>query len=337
MLSDRRQRVLAVLIEEYVAQALPVGSRTLTERYNLGVSPATVRNELSYLEDAGYISQPHTSAGRIPTDLGYRTFVDNLLANGAISHGEDDRELVERLKSSASELDELLDSASSALARLTDCLSIVVAPLARTATVKQITLISLSDRQAVVVVVTKDAQVYNRQMEFAEAVEPERLSEVQRILNDFFAGRSARDVKMSAEGLSNHYFGNPLVRLVIDEIIACLHEHDTAHAHRIGMSSLARKPEFSESSALIPIMQVLEDDAVLLQILDPTSDAERGTPMVRIGSENPTEQLSGVSVVANRYGRGDSAGVVAVIGPTRMDYSRVLKAVRIASAALDED
>jgi len=122
MLSDRRQRVLAALIEEYVARALPVGSRTLTERYKLGVSPATVRNELSILEDEGYIAQPHTSAGRIPTDFGYRTFVDDLLANDSLPDEERYRAVAEDLRKSASELDSLLEQTSSALARLPlDC------------------------------------------------------------------------------------------------------------------------------------------------------------------------------------------------------------------------
>ena len=128
MLSDRRQRVLAALIEEYVARALPVGSRTLTERYQLGVSPATVRNELSVLEDGGYIAQPHTSAGRIPTDAGYRAFVDNLLARASAPDEARYGAVVEELRRSATELDALLERTSAALARLTDCLSIVLAP-----------------------------------------------------------------------------------------------------------------------------------------------------------------------------------------------------------------
>lgn len=239
MLSNRRQRVLAALIEEYVARALPVGSRTLTERYELGVSPATIRNELSALEYEGYLSQPHTSAGRIPTDIGYRAFVDDLIASGAIKDDEQSREAVVQLRNSARELDELFVQTSSALARLTDCLSIVM-------------------------------------------------------------------------------------------------PQDVSRTRRTGMSSLMRKPEFASSAALLPIMQVLEDDVVLLHILD-SSAAVDDTPSVHIGSENESEQLAGVSVVASRYGTGDSAGIVAVIGPTRMDYSKVLQAVRIASKALGED
>ena len=157
MLSDRRQKVLAALIEEYVARALPVGSRTLTERYQLGVSPATVRNELSVLEDGGYIAQPHTSAGRIPTDQGYRAFVDDLLSQeGGEQEDERCQEAADKLRKSASELDDLVEQTSEALTRLTDCLSIVLAPSVLDLHIKQLSLISLTPTNALVVVVTED-------------------------------------------------------------------------------------------------------------------------------------------------------------------------------------
>ena len=155
-----------------------VGSRTLTERYHLGVSPATVRNELSVLEDGGYIAQPHTSAGRVPTDHGYRAFVDNLLATDLASSDERYSAVADQLKRSASELDALLERTSSALTRLTDCLSIVIAPSVLNLHIKQLSLISLSPMRALVVLVTEDGQVFNRQMEFAEEVSGDDLARV---------------------------------------------------------------------------------------------------------------------------------------------------------------
>lgn len=239
MLSDRRQRVLAALIEEYVARALPVGSRTLTERYRFGVSPATIRNELSALEDEGYIRQPHTSAGRIPTDFGYRTFVNDLIESGAISQDERADEAIGKLKETARELDELLERTSKALSQFTDCLSVVTPP-------------------------------------------------------------------------------------------------GYAHPSLNGIMSLMRQPEFTYTESLLPVMQVLEDDTVLLHVLDTTVPSDDG-PKVRIGRENEAEQLAGVSVVACRYGIGPDGGIVAVIGPTRMDYTKALAAVRIASMTLGDD
>lgn len=335
MLSDRRQRVLAALIEEYVARALPVGSRTLTERYHLGVSPATVRNELSVLEDGGYITQPHTSAGRVPTDFGYRAFVDDLLKTGIACDDERSRHVVEQLRSSASELDGLLEKTSSALSKLTDCLSIVLAPSVLNMRIRQITLVSLSARRALVVVVTEDGQVFNRQMDFSEDVASEDLAAVQRLLNEVLLGKTIREVE---EGLAQgmyEAFRSPLVRMALDEVLSCLQESDRSRAHRLGIGSLLSKPEFSQSESVVPVLKALDDDTVLLHIFDEAAHAGDG-PCIRIGSENADEALSGVSVVASSYGRGRAQGVVAVIGPTRMDYSRVIQAVRIARDALGD-
>lgn len=332
MLSDRRQRVLQALIEEYVARALPVGSRTLTERYQLGVSPATVRNDLSALEEEGYITQPHTSAGRVPTDYGYRAFVDELLATGIAPEGERYAEVIEDLKRSAGELDALLEQASGALARLTSCMSVVIAPSVLTLRIKQLTLVSLHPRRAIVVLVTEDGQVFNRQMDFDVDVSQADLAHVQNFLNDALLGSTLQEVELGLGRGMNESFRNPLVRMVLDEVLSCLQETSAGRTHQGGMSALLAQPEFSQTEALLPVIQVLEDDTVLLHVLDDAARTDDTT--VRIGSENGAEGLSGVSVVASRYGRGSSAGVVAVIGPTRMDYSKVISAVRAASAAL---
>lgn len=337
VLSDRRQKVLAALIEEYVARALPVGSRTLTERYQLGVSAATVRNELSVLEDGGYIAQPHTSAGRVPTDYGYRAFVDNLLEQG--SGGEEDercQQAADKLRESASELDDLVEQTSAALTRLTDCLSIVLAPSVLDLHIKQLSLISMNPHRALVVVVTEDGQVFNRQMEFADEVSSDELARVQHLLNEVFGGNSLHDIECGLGSGMSEAFRDPLVRMALDEVLSCIKEGEGSRAHSLGVSSLLSQPEFSQSQSILPVMQMLEDDTVLLHILDDTAASPDGLPVVRIGAENDAAQLSGVSVVASRYGRGEAAGVVAVIGPTRMDYSKVIRAVRIAGTALGD-
>ncbi|WP_165171564.1 heat-inducible transcriptional repressor HrcA [Adlercreutzia sp. ZJ242] len=349
MLSDRRQRVLSALIEEYVERAMPVGSRTLTERYQLGVSPATVRNDLSALEDAGYITQPHTSAGRIPTDAGYRAFVDELLSHGLAAEEHPHRDIVDELRASASELDALMEQTSAALARLTDCLSIVMAP-SFSAHIRQLSLISLSNYRALIVIVAEDGRVANRSVAFAEEVTPDELAGVQNLLGRLFAGKSVRELREGFDAPTYEALRDPLVQLILDEVIACLQENNIGRAHRLGMSSLLRKPEFSSSSALLPLVQVLEDDSVLLHVFDEASapaepaqapddapGAEGEHVMVRIGRENAAVELSGVSVIASTYGRGEGEGIVAVIGPTRMDYTRVIRAVRAAQHVLRDE
>lgn len=336
MLSDRRQRVLAALIEEYIAHAMPVGSRTLTERYHLGVSSATVRNDLSALEDAGYITQPHTSAGRVPTDAGYRAFVDELLDSDLVKEEHPHEDVVDKLRSSATELDVLMEQTSAALTRLTDCLSVVVAPSVVSSHLRQLSLISLSDRRALAVVVSEDGRVVNRQMSFGEDVSPDDLARVQNLLNAVFVGKTPAEIKSSFDAKTVEALRDPLVKFVLEELVDCLHERSDLRSHRVGMSSLLRMPEFSTAQALLPIIQVLEDDTVLLHVLDDVYDP--ASPfMVRIGHENASADLRGVSVVASQYGRGEGAGIVAVIGPTRMDYSKVIRAVRAAQHALRED
>lgn len=335
MLSDRRQRVLAALIEEYVACALPVGSRTLTEHYKLGVSAATVRNELSYLEDAGFIAQPHTSAGRIPTDVGYRTFVDGLLAqNVSATESERCKQAAKKLRERAAELDDLIAQTQEALTSLTDCLSIVLAPSVLDLHVKQLSLISLNPHRALIVVVSEDGHVFNRNIEFKNSVSPDELAGVQKVLSNVFSGNTLHDIERDLESGMRDALGDPLLRLVLDEVLACIKEGEGGRASHVGVSSLLAQPEFNNAKEILPLIQVLEDDTVLLQILDDAAGAGEVGPHVRIGSENASAGLSGVSVVASRYGEGESAGVVAVIGPTRMDYSKVIHAVRVAGTAL---
>ncbi len=341
MLSDRRQRVLAALIEEYVSQAMPVGSRTLVEKHHLGVSPATVRNELSVLETEGYITQPHTSAGRIPTDVGYRSFVDDLLAR-ELSDDEADEarlEAARRMRESATELDELLEQTTAVLARITDCLSIVVAPTNVKMRIKQVSFVQLDVRRVLIVVVTDDGQVMNRSVEFAEEVRADELSRVQQAIMAIAADCEVHDFHAQTLGAKAEALQTPLAHALVEELSACLKQADAQHAHRLGLSTLMRQPEFSRSQSLIPVLQMFEDDTVLLQMLSQSGtvpEAGDGT-FVRIGSENNNENLSGVSVVASRYGWGSSEGIVAVIGPTRMDYAQVIRAVRAARGALQDE
>lgn len=238
MLTERRQQVLAALIHEYVAHALPVASRALVEGYPLGVSSATVRNDLSALEDGGYIQQPHTSAGRIPTDYGYRSFVDALLARADLSDDVQATEAIRAMRETARELDELLARTSAMLTDLTAGLSIV---------------------------------------------------------------------------LPAHAVALPL--------------------RSIGLSTLMQQPEFQSSLMLLPLLRMIEDDSLLGYI---NATAGDDGPVVRIGHENSDASLGNVSVVASRFGRGGDGGIIAVIGPTRMDYERAISAVQAARHALGE-
>lgn len=331
MLSDRRQIVLRALIEEYIARALPVGSRTLVERYNLGISSATVRNELSLLEEMGYLAQPHTSAGRIPTDFGYRAFVDELLSESDPDNGED--ALARELRESASDLDDLMDRTSQALARFTDCMTLLVPPRILSVDIRLVNLVLLTPQRLLTVIVTEDGQVFDRQMDLPRDYSQDEIGKTQEALNNILVGTSlsstSGELPLGASGVHDDLF-----RMVMAEILACLKDQNAIKAHPLGISHLLGKPEFSDSSCLMPVLEELEGDTMLLRVFNDAAASEE--PVVRIGHENDSEALSSVSLIANRFGEAEHSGLILIVGPTRMDYSQVLKAVRVARNVLKD-
>ena len=331
MLSDRHQIVLRALIEEYIARALPVGSRTLVERYNLGISSATVRNELSLLEEMGYLAQPHTSAGRIPTDFGYRAFVDELLSESDPDNGED--ALARELRESASDLDDLMDRTSQALARFTDCMTLLVPPRILSVDIRLINLVLLTPQRLLTVIVTEDGQVFDRQVDLPRDYSQDEIGKTQEALNNILVGTSlsstSGELPLGASGVHDDLF-----RMVMAEILACLKDQNAIKAHPLGISHLLGKPEFSDSSCLMPVLEELEGDTMLLRVFNDAAASEE--PVVRIGHENDSEALSSVSLIANRFGEAEHSGLILIVGPTRMDYSQVLKAVRAARNVLKD-
>lgn len=331
MLSDRRQIVLRALIEEYIARALPVGSRTLVERYNLGISSATVRNELSLLEEMGYLAQPHTSAGRIPTDFGYRAFVDELLSESDPDNGED--VLARELRESASDLDDLMDRTSQALARFTDCMTLLVPPRILSVDIRLVNLVLLTPQRLLTVIVTEDGQVFDRQMDLPRDYSQDEIGKTQEALNNILVGTSlsstSGELPLGASGVHDDLF-----RMVMAEILACLKDQNAIKAHPLGISHLLGKPEFSDSSCLMPVLEELEGDTMLLRVFNDAAASEE--PVVRIGHENDSEALSSVSLIANRFGEAEHSGLILIVGPTRMNYSQVLKAVRAARNVLKD-
>ncbi len=331
MLSDRRQIVLRALIEEYIARALPVGSRTLVERYNLGISSATVRNELSLLEEMGYLAQPHTSAGRIPTDFGYRAFVDELLSESDPDNGED--ALARELRESASDLDDLMDRTSQALARFTDCMTLLVPPRILSVDIRLVNLVLLTPQRLLTVIVTEDGQVFDRQMDLPRDYSQDEIGKTQEALNNILVGTSLSSTSGELP-LGASEVHDDLFRMVMAEILACLKDQNAIKAHPLGISHLLGKPEFSDSSCLMPVLEELEGDTMLLRVFNDAAVSEE--PVVRIGHENDSEALSSVSLIANRFGEAEHSGLILIVGPTRMDYSQVLKAVRAARNVLKD-
>lgn len=334
MLSDRRQIVLKMLINEYIAHALPIGSRTLIDRYHLDISSATVRNELSHLEDAGYLTSPHTSAGRVPTDFGYRTFVNDLLEHLPETPSPS---MLEDLYTDAAELDDLLDKTSQALARFTNCLAMVVPSTLTSAAIMRITLVPLAPTRLLAMVVSEDGTVFKRTIETTDDIEVDRVAAIERTLNELYAGAARASIPASSTSSLdslNEQRRDPLFLLIEQEIFDCC-AHSRAHRpHTLGISRLLGQPEFSDATRLSPLIEKLEDDTILFSLFNEATEGD--LPLIRIGHENDSDELAEISVVATPYTKEGGQGMIAVIGPTRMDYEQVIKAVRAARTLLQD-
>lgn len=336
MLSDRRRTVLQALVNEYVRSAQPVGSKQLVDRYDLGVSSATVRNELAVLEESGYAFQPHISAGRVPTDSGYRAFVDAMLKSGG-TEGLTPAE-VEAIHGQyvalEHEMNEAMRETSALLSRLTSFVAVVIAPTLCHARIARVNLVWLAESRAVVVVVTDSGQVADRTVDLVETVSAEQLAAVERVLNGAFDGKMGEEVRDARTAVES---GLPLpvrvVAQIVDEVLDCLLEADADRVVTGGVSTLLSQPEFADPRLVSPLVALLEDGLATLQVL--TGLMQAGDVVVRIGQENPVG-LDRLSVVAAHYGTGDREGVVGVIGPTRMDYARSVSAVRTVADGLTE-
>jgi heat-inducible transcriptional repressor len=333
LLNERRRRVLQALVAEYISSATPVGSKHLVDHYELGCSPATVRNELAILEETGYLFQPHVSAGRVPTDTGYRSFVDDLLARQA--QATDTAMPLDAFRR-ASEVDELMREATSLLSRITDYMAVVAAPTVSYARIRRVNLLSLAPRRVIVVLITDAGQVENRQVEIAEPTTPERIADVERSLNASLVGKRACDIRPLRDAVASerHHPSDALIVRLMDELLDCLDEADNDRLFHVGVPTLLGQPEFHDAERVRPLLVVVEDGAAMLDTLSDALGADGVT--VRIGSENRREELGNVSIVATHYSASDADGVVGVIGPTRMDYTRAIAAVRTVAEKLED-
>lgn len=333
MLNERRRRVLKALVEEYISSATPVGSKTLVERYELGCSPATVRNELSILEETGYVVQPHVSAGRMPTDTGYRDFVDRLLERIVAD------ETAPAALPFASEVDDLMRETSALLTRLTSSLAVVMAPSISLARVRRIDLLAMAPGRVLFVLITESGQVLNRHVEVPAQTAPERISEVEKSLNAALVGKRAADIvpvrdAIDTERGADGRTDDSLMVLMIDQILDVLAEADKARLYHVGVPALLAQPEFHDAERARPLIECLEDGIALLEALNDAM--ENPGVRVRIGHENERAEFGSLSIVATHYGDGTSDGVVGVIGPTRMDYHRAIAAVKAVSEGLSD-
>jgi heat-inducible transcriptional repressor len=324
VLDERKLSVLRAIVSDYVATSEPVGSKALVERHSLGVSPATIRNDMASLEDDGYITQPHTSAGRVPTDSGYRLFVDRLDTVKPLSVAE--RRAIKTFLEGAVDLDDVVLRTVRLLAQVTGQVAVVQYPSLTHSRVRHVELVPLGDRRVMVVVISTTGRVEQRVIDIAAPLTDETVVELRNRLNESVADQLLSDVPDAAEQVANAMAAEarPAALAVISTMLESLVEESEERVVLAGTANLAMfGADFPQT--IRPVLEALEEHVVLLQLMGEASAPSE--VHVRIGHELLIEGLSSTSLVSATYGEA-AAGRLGVIGPTRMDYPGTIGAVR---------
>ncbi|WP_149202796.1 heat-inducible transcriptional repressor HrcA [Actinotalea subterranea] len=333
MVEDRRLGVLRAIVEDYVQTHEPVGSRVLVERHNLGVSPATIRNDMAALEDAGYIAQPHTSAGRVPTDKGYRLFVDRLSTIKPLSSPE--RRAIQHFLEDAVDLDDVVDRSVRLLAQLTHQVAVVQYPSLRRSALRHLELVPVGDSRLLVVIITDNGRVEQRMLDLEDALAEHVVPELRARLNATVAGRRLVDLPEPLEQMVSAFpvADQALVRRVIRVVEDTLAEATEERIVMAGTANLARSgTDFTQT--IRPVLEALEEQVVLLRLLTEMAEDSEGVA-VRIGRETRHAGLAETSIVATGYGaEGDPVARIGSLGPTRMDYAGTIASVRAVARYL---
>lgn len=335
VLDDRKRRILHAIVAEYIASGQPVGSQRVVRTARLDVSAATVRNDMAALEELGLIHQPHTSAGRVPTDRGYRLFVEDLrgLAPAGRVTGKQE-ELIAGLLTDAHDVDDLLTRTTAVLSQLTRLVSLVIAPAIDASRLKLIELVSLTSQSALLLLVADTGRVTKRVLELPEPVPEADLDRVRTVLSEQVRGCRMGEVHEGVSSLVDQ--APPELRGVlaaVADVTATAMTDDTLHRIFVsGRAALADEGSF-ERDDLSRVLSLLEEQTTLARVLDASAAYQDG-PTVRIGSENEVEDLHSASLVAQRY-QLITAGSLGVLGPTRMDYASVLATVRAVAEQLE--
>jgi len=329
---DRRFEVLRAIVADFVSTKEPIGSKTLVERHNLGVSSATVRNDMAVLEAEGYITQPHTSSGRVPTEKGYREFVDRLDDVKPLSSSE--RRAILSFLESGVDLDDVLRRAVRLLAQLTRHVAVVQYPTLSTSSVRHLEVVALTPARLLLVLITDSGRVDQRIVELGDAIDEHGLTQLRERLGQAMEGKPLAAASIAVSDLASHLNGSGGLADAVGRsatvLVETLVEHSEERLLLGGTASLAHNTaDFGGSLRLV--MEALEEQVVVLRLL--AAQQEAGKVTVRIGHETEAEQMAGTSVVSTAYGSsGKVYGGMGVLGPTRMDYPGTI--ANVAAVAL---
>lgn len=333
-LDERKFLILQAIIDDYIATAMPVGSRTVSRKSGVGFSPATIRNEMSDLEELGYLDQPHTSAGRVPSDKAYRLYVDRLMKVGHLSSEERER-IHDYMIARGLRTDEVIRSAATVLADATQYTSVILSPELGTLRIRHVQLVPVAECTALMIIVTNLGIVKDAVIRVPEGISADELYVISRTLTQRLANKPLDAVRQTfSELLRENERNRKLMGETLRVIEKKLEAGDTSEVVVGGSSKLLNYPEYSDVEKAKSFLSVLESKDKLRSLLGRAGGME---VTIRIGAENGVPEMNNCSIVTARYRVGDqTTGTLGIIGPTRMNYNRVIQVLEFMSRAMSE-
>ncbi|MBU2547992.1 MAG: heat-inducible transcriptional repressor HrcA [Proteobacteria bacterium] len=334
-LGQRERKILEAVVRDYIRTAEPVGSRTLARRYKLDISPATIRNVMSDLEDFGLLSQPHTSAGRVPTESGLRFYVDSILEFRRLSD-KDQEAIQQEISRTTHEAEQLIRNASRVLSSVAKHIGLISAPRFSSLALRQLQFVRLSDRLILVILVGESGLIQNKLIEVEEDLSQDDLDRFNRYLNETLEGLTISEIKkriVEEMRKEKNQFDQMLTRALA--LSRKVFEQETVEENLYvdGQIYLLDYPEFADVDTMKSIFRAFEGKSILMSLLDKTMHASG--VQIFIGSETELAEMEGCTLIASRYSHGSSPlGTLGVLGPTRLNYSRIIPVVDYTAQVL---
>ncbi len=334
-LTPREKSILKALIDHYISSAEPVGSRTISHKYHQELSSATIRNTMQDLEELGLVEQPHTSAGRIPTDKGYRLYVDSLLKQKELSPKEKEN-IRQQLSLDYAAVEEILAQTSRVLGQVSQELGVTIAPRFEQGVLTRIELIPVAEKRLMVVLAIKSGLVRTVLLEVQSSLQENLLEETRQVLNEKLCGLTLGDIKKTiAQRLKDANAGDAkLIRLFLESSGEMLGSMQIEQVHVGGTQNILKQPEFQNPQKLHDLIQIVEEKKLLAELLS-TQGIKEGIT-ITIGTESAKGEMASFSLVTSTYQAGKVKGTIGVIGPTRMPYSKLISIVDYTAKALSE-
>ncbi|TEB07231.1 Heat-inducible transcription repressor HrcA [Pelotomaculum schinkii] len=335
-MDDRKQKVLLAIVHDYIATAEPVGSRTIAKKFRLGVSPATIRNEMADLEEQGYIEQPHTSAGRVPSEQGYRYYVDYLMQKHDLSAEEEDL-IRSEFDIKVKDIGQVIQKTGQLLSQLTHYTAMVLTPSIGTSRFKHIQLVSMNPTQAMVVVVMDNGTLHHRLIDIPESISTDDMETISRILNAKLRGLTNENIKLTL--VKEIYFELARHKHILDLAMELLEDSLTMKSedkiYLGGVFNMLNQPEFHNVEKVKTLLSILEQEKLLYGLM--TGEEQDVGVTVRIGGEIKNKEIKECSMVTAAYSvAGRKMGSMGVLGPTRMEYAKVISVVDFMTKNLSQ-